>query len=1151
LTGAPLADDPEVQRILALSPPEIIQTLSDCASDGRILRLSKADLGRDLVRALGHRPEGKAWEAARPAPAHLASAMAYLLLHRELPRVAVRDAVTVGFVAESLTSDLRADFYAALGEEIRSRLADVELSEGDGLTYLFVAAADALFADRRRDEAETCNRLASDFTYYLPDSDKSDVARLRQVSQRINIAAYFPSDRLRMEFDDLVAALESELSRTADRAGIRPLRVARIRAALALSNLWKTAGDRRLRGVVTVSESRITILQRALLAAGFISQTGPEWLTDIHLAMSKMDRSEAGAVARALVEVAVCEVALGRFTQAALTGDVAAAFGLNHRSEQELKSALSRASWDPAVAVAHCETFLRVQFSDAFAAWTAASRETALRSHARVARELGNSLDRHGDRGAKWFWGRQAEYWTHEAESSRTQVDVAAYLKEQTPAARFAAYVATIGNHESQPDGDNDGGLERRQRRGRARARTRKKGAGVVSAASITGAAFAMQRNAELESADVPDPDVELRAIVEANIEARMSEFAALVAEERIGEVITTLTAVHQSRRSPSDGRLDPLFVDALNTLASWRPALVSDLVGARQSVSPPAGHDGMRPSRLLLVAAERLALAYAQQRLVPIYLFMSEVTGASRVERRTALLLARDRAREQARFADELRIEVRLLQLDSGQTGDLSIPAAERAEQAVQVQRLSREAVADSLAAIRDVLVRAKKSSSGIVSLTDRTASFAQLLVELAVLIGQEFPEEAFAVVTLLQGWTSAALTDSPVLVDDLMASLEATLSGVDPEQKSLAKQSYYCHVASKIIEGTPRADERPTDEVLTPLPAPCLGEAQMVLGQHKGKVWRAVRAQTDDLAPESSFELLEARVSDLSQLLDGVWVRSRNGVDVTALLRDLHRTLIARWWRDNIRHLTITFQGGVPFVPVHGALDAEGIHLGTRVAVRYAFANANPSEELAQEPLKSGVVGLDPTVLADVESSEVRSDLADRGLALLDGILDPVATRDLLILNPAVRLLVLHVAGHGDFRAFPASMQSTVALGEDVTVSAMDVAQSGCSARFAFLNVCEVGAQATHGGDAYGFPLAFRVRGARGVLAPSTFVAPSDARRFARLFYGAHHYSTASESIRQVNAGLVAKGAPVSAWLPYALWGDHEPLRSAGVDS
>lgn len=1119
-----------------VSPDDLIAALVELTDDPELLgRLASR---RDVTFALSETFRLTADPATAVHPARqVATVAARCIVNNHDSVITFRHSYIAAGLARRVVSDQRHVYYKELVDELTAPQRFARSGQRGGLYYILIDAAKWTFRSRDHARALQLNATARSLRDELPESTRSAQARFQGAVQFASVAAYMDAEHLAALMPEVLDDLHAELARVVQHAGAEA-RVFQLRAVLAETNLWSAAGAVGVCGRITSAEKRIDLLRQAMaqLYGATINADGEPDRRRLDQLTPGLPPEVASSLGRVVVELAQAYVQLDWYGRAAVWIEYARTYTLSSRSLLDLDLLMARFVDESNIAITQCEQFLRDQLTGAVNSARWDQRARALRRYAAVATNLSNTLKSNGQPASARFWKMQARFWRKECE------DVSSAKKSPyfvlPPAADGQVRTETIDNYlryvqtETEldtADTHQDGQPTRseiQRARQRVRSRRRRKARAPQDNADIT---IFDDVAVEPSSADDRTPrlaeqnaaDVEIGDLVRHNLVKRFTGFQELVAHENVGEMITCLSNLTQSYRIKFDDELTFLVGQAMAALAEWRPALFT---ATSEQLAAGHAHDQDEVVTAALAAAAVLADSYAPRRLVPVLVRLSQRPDLDVDDRLSYVRRARAVARSQNRLVQEVRCLYSEFLL--GTLADAPHDV---------------DMLVDSL---KEILVYAQQiaASIGVSDLADRAVHLSRELNRLAVLLREMDPGATFEIASLTEGWIGDALAKEPQLLGEFEVALQAQYR--DDSDDSLR---YHESILTRICT-TRTAPLKQTDRE-RPRSATRPGEATVRFVQSGGEVLvLAERVRAPGTRPDYVVRTIGRSARELAELAQGIYFALRSDQrlgELDLLVRRLHDEAVAPWW-DDVRGaagMTIAFQDGLPFLPLHGALGPEG-HLGTRIPISYAFSNTRPPARTRTSPPVMGVFGWDAQTMSDVEARDVRATLGHMFSSV--GASTPASACDDVILKSSCELDILHVAGHGHFREFPLSMESTVEVSEGVAFSAAQFLTAGCTADFVFFNVCGIGMNQTVSGDIYGFPLAARVRGARAMLAPTTFVSPEHAREFAAYFYDEVMVRDAASACQSVINRLVTSGAPLAVWLPYALHGNVPALAA-----
>lgn len=1097
--------------------------------------LSRSDISFLIDEKLEHRSLARHVRLPELAGSfeELAEIFAALLANENRNGITFRHAQMTSKLADSLPLGSRVHFLTKLLTSLTTEPRKQWIrKDSGGLFYIYIDAADAAFKHRLPEEAFDLCGEARKIAWTLPDSRLSAKARFRCLIRFCTALAYLPAARV----GELHAEAHVDLQRELENVlGYDPEdgRLLRLQAALTRSNLWMAgAAKKKLWGQITAAEKRIEILIDAMRRAyGSVFPDDFAAIGIIHPAATDVPQSERSAIGRVLVDLAQSYVRLGDDQRSAWYIVQSQRYDLSPRSRLDADIALATSSGDVTVVVRLCETFARDHVYDQLGSMSVHHLTRALREYSNAARRLSNILKANNYLVSSAFWKRQARYWKEESVAQQSLWGMRGDRATQAPLdeSQVVGYIdhvlqvsAGLERRAETASGSLSRSRERQRIRARKRNRTRDRQEPDID--------DQVRDDDELErdfavltpgGAVFPSPEAEHARFVHSAVIEGLGKVSRYVAEENVSEIVTMLANTGQSPNLPVDEPLIQAVTEAIAAIVSWKPGDFADI----KALIDDGRVDRTNAVSIALRAAVALARKFAPYRLAPVLLTLSYSFSLEVMEQYELASEALQVARSQGRPLYELRAFRRQLELHE------PFHVTENDESVMG--RLSRilENSNDSMAAF------------GISGVFDFAIGVARELADISeVLAERRRVRLAFWASTLAQGWTTAALAQAPEAVTELNDALK--VRAVDD---TASKRRLYSTILSRICGpgGGPALDLPSPSIVLTPDDAGVT--TVRYLRSSSKRIWALGQADAS-----THFAVpLEVTAAELADLSDAVWFWLRaskaSGEDAD-VFRRLYQACVAPVAAhvEPAKQLTFAFHQGVPFLPVHGALGPTGF-LGEKVPINYEISSRQASWRgddgwIAGNP--AAVLGWDPTTMSDVEATEISALLNE--ICEIKGAESASAARVDLILNANLFLCILHVAGHGHLLTNPNAMESSIELDPNVSVTALDMLRSGCRSQFIFLNVCGIGNSEATAGDAYGFALAARARGARAFIAPTTYVSPGDARAFANLFYRAALGNDTVTAAHFATRQLIVNGAPPAAWMPYAVFGNLGPLTS-----
>ncbi|EWM12214.1 putative PE-PGRS family protein [Kutzneria sp. 744] len=405
-------------------------------------------------------------------------------------------------------------------------------------------------------------------------------------------------------------------------------------------------------------------------------------------------------------------------------------------------------------------------------------------------------------------------------------------------------------------------------------------------------------------------------------------------------------------------------------------------------------------------------------------------------------------------------------------------------------------------------------------------------------------YAAEAFVLTQVTAGWLSHAMTEDASLIDDYDALHEALATKDDASRTAL-----YAHMERRML-----ADQRTSTQVTGELPSivatPDTAFVQFING---GNLWAVVLRAEPDGAQRHTSVALNLSGGDVKSLAVRIWQELRpsrgcapahGGVRAAPNLATLHDEVIAPLLPvlEGAREVVFLTTGELASLPLHAARGPRG-HLVEWLGVRYAptlWNDRGPGgPDLRGDAARTVIIGgWDPEINAPEEARAVSQVLQDFGYAT-DKVRNAVSGRQAL-LDVDRRRKIVHIAAHGKLEPWPQASNSLLQLSASVQITAREVMHGGCRPVFAFLNACGLGNVHLQAGDLHGFPLALRVRGARGSVTALGDILPAAAHRFATSFYLEFTTADTFRAYLRTVGAAIDEGAHVSSWAPYVYVGD-----------
>jgi CHAT domain-containing protein len=294
-----------------------------------------------------------------------------------------------------------------------------------------------------------------------------------------------------------------------------------------------------------------------------------------------------------------------------------------------------------------------------------------------------------------------------------------------------------------------------------------------------------------------------------------------------------------------------------------------------------------------------------------------------------------------------------------------------------------------------------------------------------------------------------------------------------------------------------------------------------------------------------------LEAR--QLPGLRHAVWAQPapRRAGRPVHTLRDLHDIFIAPV-ADRLPTQAVLMlipHQSVAGLPLHAAEGPTGPILQT---YDVGYLSSIVEQTPGKLPATALVCGWDPNIGAEREQQRVTGMLRESGFAVRRPRDAQKGRSEML--SAGSQWGALHIAAHGDFMPWPTSLQSRLRLSGSVELRAAEWLVGSCSARFAFVNACNVGHPALRDGDLNGFPLAMHTRGVVAMVAAIVPVVADGAVQFVEHFYTAWRgpHRTSLDAYGHACRAALEAGEPPCHWAPYVhagipLTAPERPTRPA----
>lgn len=371
-----------------------------------------------------------------------------------------------------------------------------------------------------------------------------------------------------------------------------------------------------------------------------------------------------------------------------------------------------------------------------------------------------------------------------------------------------------------------------------------------------------------------------------------------------------------------------------------------------------------------------------------------------------------------------------------------------------------------------------------------------------------------------------NAFLTDPEIIHEYELLEQYDSNSGLDSELFDAMKD--------RIISGSQRNPSLPDRPSRTQVRVPHNGAIVQLLSTRNSVVVLVAH----DKNGERRFCTFPLNAKDVKLLSRRVWWQmegTQTANPGSADLKTIYKEIIAPILNQTGEIGELVFVTGpeLSSLPLHAARDTDGTYLIERMRVSYSPSvyHVVPPEIL--RPDRVLLAGWDKSVEAHTEANMIQPILEDSGLEVFRT--DSAVSGKKLMLDPEVRVGILHLSGHCTYKAWPLSLHSTIRLDGNVTVSVAEWLRQGCSATFVFVDACHSALSAPDGQDRTGFPLAFGARGATAAVVAMDDVLVESAHIFAKDFYDAFRTLDSIDALRSASLRAISAGRGEASWAPY----------------
>lgn len=428
------------------------------------------------------------------------------------------------------------------------------------------------------------------------------------------------------------------------------------------------------------------------------------------------------------------------------------------------------------------------------------------------------------------------------------------------------------------------------------------------------------------------------------------------------------------------------------------------------------------------------------------------------------------------------------------------------------------------------DVVRSAIISARGAADLIDLARWMTKASTAIACwLAKREHADLAFLAAIASLGALNRIFLDTPELAE------EFELAEQFRNQSPSADEQLLSLMRKRLTQPLPPAAHEPVEAAETAAAfRPSTSFVQLLGAPHEG-YWALGHSVTQG-GTRAWAVPLEVDAGSLDRLRRAVWFElrpaRRNRRSVGALTT-LHKVIVAPLLPHlgEADDLVVIPHQGFAGLPVHAARGPDS-HLIERHRVSYMPSLTKPAM-MPSANRKALVAGWDPEISAGLEALGVTRQLRALGFEVARPKKAARGRQELL--EPESRWHIIHIAAHGDFHPWPASMGSRLRLSRSVAVTAGEWLRSGCQATFAFTNACSVGRHTPHAGDLNGFPLALRARGVVSEIAALAPVPTAGGHRFAHIFYDNWRGQDSLTAYQQACRTTIADGGRPYDWAPY----------------
>lgn len=455
------------------------------------------------------------------------------------------------------------------------------------------------------------------------------------------------------------------------------------------------------------------------------------------------------------------------------------------------------------------------------------------------------------------------------------------------------------------------------------------------------------------------------------------------------------------------------------------------------------------------------------------------------------------------------------------------------------------RAGVSDAVTELCDGFLAEIAQSSNGVGLYELLKGGSESLARVSEWLADHgYARESFLVVRVAGGWLCQAMAKEGAIVDDYEAIQRVKANRHDNDREAL-----FFRMEQRMFQ----------DQTVQALSKGALTDVPLIPGRvvvqflvAPKAVWALVATPGFEGSEDAKFSAVKLSASrmDLESLSQRIWAELRPAraipdpdglVRSTRSLQKLHALVIAPIENHlaGIEEVVFTTDGVIARLPLHAAHGSKGF-LIEHMRCRYSSHrwNGQATDIKSRKSRTVFVGGWDPDIAGPEEARLVTGRLCQLGYV-------PEQVRNaqqgrIALLDHERSARLLHLVAHGELRSGPLASESRLHLSASVQVAAGDWMRAGCVPDFAFLNACGLGGAIPRSGDLSGFPLALRVRGARGSLTAIADLPSHAAHRFADAFYRALPATDTFEAYLSATRSMVTDNEHPGTWAPYVYEGE-----------